>query len=156
MSEQTSTTATSSEASEVCVDCVKEEPGNVNQQQKQPHQEIVQHKTPRIEITYCVQCRWMLRAAWLAQELLTTFGNIIGEMVLVPGQNAVFEVRVGNEVIWDRKKNGGFPEVKDVKQLIRDRIAPEMSLGHSDKKTEKGAWKCKSTTKTTTSRNSST
>ena len=27
----------------------------------------------RIEIEYCTQCRWMLRAAWVAQELLTTF-----------------------------------------------------------------------------------
>ncbi|MGL5495811.1 MAG: Rdx family protein, partial [Aeromonas sobria] len=28
---------------------------------------------PRIEIRYCTLCRWMLRAAWLAQELLSTF-----------------------------------------------------------------------------------
>ena len=25
---------------------------------------------PRVEIEYCTQCRWLLRAAWMAQELL--------------------------------------------------------------------------------------
>ncbi|HXS29597.1 MAG TPA: Rdx family protein, partial [Steroidobacteraceae bacterium] len=26
-----------------------------------------------VEIHYCVQCRWLLRASWMAQELLSTF-----------------------------------------------------------------------------------
>ena len=40
---------------------------------------------PRVEIRYCVKCRWMLRAAWLAQELLSTFEEEIGGVALVPG-----------------------------------------------------------------------
>lgn len=28
---------------------------------------------PIVEIEYCTQCRWLLRAAWMAQELLVTF-----------------------------------------------------------------------------------
>ena len=87
---------------------------------------------PRIEIEYCTQCRWLLRAGWMAQELLVTFGTDIGEVALVPGTGGVFEVRVDGETIWSRRAEGRFPEMKELKQLVRDRIAPEMDLGHSD------------------------
>ena len=88
---------------------------------------------PRVQIEYCTQCRWLLRAAWMAQELLTTFESELGEVALVPGTGGVFEVRVQGETIWSRQERGRFPESKELKQLIRDRIAPEKDLGHSDK-----------------------
>ena len=86
----------------------------------------------RVEITYCRQCRWLLRAAWMAQELLTTFDLEIGEMALVPGTGGIFEVRVGDELVWSRKEKGRFPDLKEIKQLVRDRVAPGRDLGHSD------------------------
>jgi selenoprotein W-related protein len=88
---------------------------------------------PRIEIEYCTQCRWLLRAAWMAQELLTTFDTALGEIALVPGTGAVFEVRVDGETLWSRKERGRFPESKELKQLVRDRVAPGRDLGHSDR-----------------------
>jgi len=90
-------------------------------------------RTPRVEIEYCTQCRWLLRAAWMAQELLNTFPGEIGELALVPGTGGVFEVRLNSEVIWSRAAQGCFPELKELKQLLRDRIAPERDLGHSDR-----------------------
>ncbi len=69
----------------------------------------------------------------MAQELLTTFQSEIGELALVPGTGGVFEVRVDHEVIWSRADKGRFPDIKEVKQLVRDRIAPEKDLGHSDR-----------------------
>jgi len=69
----------------------------------------------------------------MAQELLTTFQGVIGELALVPGTGGVFEVRADHEVIWSRADKGRFPEIKEVKQLVRDRIAPEMDLGHTDR-----------------------
>lgn len=90
-------------------------------------------RSPRLEIVYCTQCRWLLRAAWAAQELLTTFGAELGEVALVPGQDAVFEVRLGNELLFSRAKTGRFPEIKELKQLVRDRVAPGRDLGHSDR-----------------------
>jgi selenoprotein W-related protein len=89
---------------------------------------------PRIEITYCTQCRWLLRAAWMAQELLTTFQDEIGEVALVPGAGGVFLIRVDGQLIWDRAAQQGFPEIKELKQLVRDRVAPEKNLGHSEAK----------------------
>lgn len=87
---------------------------------------------PRLEITYCTQCRWLLRAAWMAQELLTTFETELGEVALVPGTGGLFLIRLDGELLWDRKQRGGFPELPVLKQLVRDRVAPGRSLGHSE------------------------
>jgi len=91
---------------------------------------------PRIEITYCTQCRWLLRAVWLAQELLTTFTIELGEVALRPGTGGVFTVVVDGESVWDRKVDGRFPEAAQVKRLIRDRVAPQRGLGHTDRAAE--------------------
>ena len=91
---------------------------------------------PRIEIEFCTQCRWLLRAAWTAQELLLTFTEELREVALVPGTGGIFEVRVNGEVIWSRRAEGRFPELKELKQRLRDRVAPDKALGHSDRATE--------------------
>jgi selenoprotein W-related protein len=88
----------------------------------------------QIEIEYCTQCRWLLRAAWLAQELLTTFEAELRAVTLVPGTGGIFEVRLDGTTIFSRKQQERFPETKELKQLIRDRIAPGKDLGHSDHK----------------------
>ena len=88
---------------------------------------------PRLEIEYCTQCRWLLRGAWMAQELLTTFEKELGEVVLIPGEGGVFEIRLEGETIFSREQEGRFPESKELKQLVRDRIAPNKDLGHSDR-----------------------
>jgi selenoprotein W-related protein len=87
----------------------------------------------RVEIEYCTQCRWLLRAAWMAQELLNTFETEVGEVALRPGRGGVFDVRVDGETIWSRKDRGRFPEAAELKQLVRDRVAPGKDLGHSEK-----------------------
>jgi selenoprotein W-related protein len=87
----------------------------------------------RVEIQYCTQCRWLLRAAWMAQELLTTFATDLGEVALRPGRGGVFEVRVNGETLWSRQAQGRFPDIKELKQLVRDRIAPGKDLGHTDR-----------------------
>ncbi|HEX9769233.1 MAG TPA: SelT/SelW/SelH family protein [Kiloniellales bacterium] len=89
--------------------------------------------SPRLEIVYCRQCRWLMRAAWMAQELLTTFEEDLGEVALIPGTGGIFEVRVGDQMVWSRKVEGGFPEIKVLKQRVRDKVAPGKDLGHSDK-----------------------
>ncbi len=86
----------------------------------------------RIEIRYCTQCRWLLRAAWMAQELLNTFEDEIGALTLVPGQGGVFEVHADEQLVWSRAEEGGFPEIRVLKQRVRDRIAPGRALGHID------------------------
>jgi len=87
---------------------------------------------PRVDILYCTGCRWLLRAAWMAQELLSTFENELGGVCLVPASGGTFEVRVDGRLLWSRKREGRFPEIKDLKQRLRDEIAPDRDLGHSD------------------------
>jgi selenoprotein W-related protein len=88
---------------------------------------------PAIEITYCRLCGWGLRAGWMAQELLTTFAEELGSVTLTPdATGGVFEVRVEGDLIWSRKERGRFPEITELKRLVRDRVAPGRSLGHSD------------------------
>lgn len=89
--------------------------------------------THRVEIRYCTQCRWMLRAAWMAQELLSTFEQELTEVALQPASGGVFEIRAGGQLVWSREAERGFPEIKVLKQRVRDVIAPEKPLGHSDR-----------------------
>ena len=88
----------------------------------------------QVEIHYCTQCRWLMRAAWIAQELLNTFEDEISQLVLVPRTGGIFEVRADGDLLWSREDRGRFPELKELKQLIRDRIAPGKDLGHSDRR----------------------
>ena len=88
----------------------------------------------RIEIEYCRQCRWMLRAAWMGQELLSSFEDEIGGVTLIPGTGGVFTVKADGRLIWSRKDEGGFPDITELKRRVRDVIAPEKALGHTDRK----------------------
>ncbi|MBC3542001.1 SelT/SelW/SelH family protein [Rufibacter sediminis] len=90
---------------------------------------------PTVSIEYCPKCGWMLRAAYMAQELLTTFTEDLKGVLLEPSETSgSYLIRVNDQVIFDRKTAGRFPEIKELKQLVRDQVNPEKSLGHSDKK----------------------
>ena len=88
----------------------------------------------RIEIEYCTGCHWLIRAAWVAQELLSTFESELDEVALMPGgTGGVFEIRLNDDTVWSRKERGRFPEIKELKQLIRDAVTPGRDLGHVDR-----------------------
>jgi len=92
----------------------------------------------RIAITYCTQCQWLLRSAWMAQELLSTFSTDLGEVALLPGTGGIFQIHCNDVLLWDRKRDGGFPDVKTLKQRVRDQIDPGRDLGHVDAKPPQG------------------
>ncbi|WP_372695464.1 SelT/SelW/SelH family protein [Immundisolibacter sp.] len=87
----------------------------------------------RVTITYCTQCRWLLRAAWMAQELLSSFEEELSEVALRPGRGGVFDVCVDDQAVWSRAGEGRFPDIKELKQRVRDRVAPGRDLGHVDR-----------------------
>ena len=91
---------------------------------------------PIVAITYCTQCRWLMRAGWTAQELLVTFEDEPGGVTLIPGTGGVFDVTVDGTLVWSRKVEGRFPELKELKQRVRDVVAPDLPLGHSDHKAD--------------------
>lgn len=89
---------------------------------------------PTINIEYCPKCGWMLRAAYMAQELLTTFTEELRAVSLQPAEiPGTYTISVDNDILFDRKREGRFPEIKELKQLVRDKVCPDKSLGHSDK-----------------------
>jgi selenoprotein W-related protein len=91
-------------------------------------------RKPLVTITYCTGCNWLLRAGWMAQELLQTFQTDLGGVTLVPGETGgVYEIAVDGRVIWERKRDGGFPDAKEIKSRLRDVIEPEKDLGHIDR-----------------------
>ena len=91
-------------------------------------------RRPTIRITYCTQCGWLLRAGWMAQELLSTFGTELGEVALAPGTGGVFEVTVDGTTVWKRKRDGGFPDAAELKRRVRDVVDPDRDLGHLERK----------------------
>lgn len=89
---------------------------------------------PTVTIEYCPKCGWMLRSAYFAQELLSTFAEELGGVTLKPSETSgTFLISVASELIFDRKAKGRFPEIKELKQLVRDIACPDKSLGHSDR-----------------------
>lgn len=96
---------------------------------------MTQSNKPVVTIEYCPKCGWMLRAAYVAQEMLTTFTGYIEGVLLRPSEvEGRYSIFCDGQLIFDRKAAGHFPEIKELKQLLRDRVAPGLSLGHSDKK----------------------
>lgn len=88
-----------------------------------------------IQIEYCPKCGWMLRAAYMAQELLTTFTEDVYGITLIPSEvSGRYSISIDETILFDRKREGRFPEIKELKQLIRDKINPGKTLGHSDNK----------------------
>ncbi|KAH8673893.1 Rdx family-domain-containing protein [Xylariales sp. PMI_506] len=111
---------------------------------------------PRVTIRFCTQCKWMLRAAYFGQELLSTFSTALGEVALQPSTGGTFVVSIEyyppvggspstqsltasaglslqQRTLWDRKIDGGFPETKELKRRVRDAIEPNRDLGHVDR-----------------------
>ncbi|KAH8926025.1 hypothetical protein BT69DRAFT_1331705 [Atractiella rhizophila] len=105
---------------------------------------------PGIVIEYCTGCRWFHRSSWTVTELSITFPEISSFSLLPkPEESGCWRVWIthftgGEEgsnqgemqsmLIWDRKGEGRFPEMKELKQRIRNVVDPERSLGHSDQK----------------------
>lgn len=88
---------------------------------------------PWVTIEYCPRCGWLLRASWLAQELLTTFATDLAELALIPSAvQGQFRIHVGEQLVWCRKRDAGFPQAAELKRRLRDHVAPGRALGHVD------------------------
>ena len=119
-----------------CEECLKNSTSATSISQTGQYEDLDQVTklvAPRVTIEYCTGCRWLLRAGWTAQELLTTFENELDEVAIRPGKRTgVFNVWVGNSLVWNRTEIRRCPEMKELKQKIRDIVNPERGLGHSD------------------------
>lgn len=91
----------------------------------------------QVKIEYCPGCKWLPRATWVAQELLTTFEKELESVAIAPAKvSGDFNIWVNGQLLFSRKENGGFIDIAPLKRMLRDQIAPEKSLGHTDNKKE--------------------
>lgn len=93
---------------------------------------------PVITIHYCSQCQWLLRSSWMAQELLSTFADDLAAVTLKPGRGGIFEIHADDHLLWERKRDGGFPDAVSLKKRVRDYCFPEKALGHIDNQGKHG------------------
>ncbi len=87
----------------------------------------------KLEIIYCKKCNWLMRSSWIAQEVLSSFDEELSEVSPIPGTGGIFEIKLNHKLIWSLSDERRFPDIKELKKLIRDQIAPEKSLGHTDR-----------------------
>ncbi len=71
-----------------------------------------------VEIEYCARCNFLPRATWVAQELLHTYGDFVSGLTLVPSGGGIFEVRANGGVLASTKTEGGFPEIRTLKERL--------------------------------------
>ncbi|MEM7577090.1 MAG: SelT/SelW/SelH family protein [Planctomycetota bacterium] len=112
--------------------------GPVSDRDHDPESRASAEPPPSVTIRYCIGCRWLLRAAYYAQELLTTFDSQLSGVTLEPDSSqpgGIFLIQLNGQDIWSRAVDGGFPETKELKRRVRDRITPGFDLGHSDRPT---------------------
>jgi len=69
----------------------------------------------------------------MAQELLSTFDGDIESLTLRPGSGGIFEIHLDGTLLWSRKEAGRFPDIVELKRLVRDRIEPGRDMGHLDR-----------------------
>ncbi len=89
-------------------------------------------KKHHISIEFCTLCNWMHRATWMQQEFFTTFQDELESIKLIQGTGGIYDIYLDNDLLFSRKKEGRFPEIKEIKQMIRDRINPNRDLGHTE------------------------
>ena len=77
---------------------------------------------PAVEIRYCRKCNFLPRAAWVAQELLHTFGDHVAGVMLVPGEGGQFDVWMDGELLFANRDAGRFPETRELRELIAARV----------------------------------
>lgn len=87
---------------------------------------------PKLEVEYCARCGFMLRAAWVAQELLKSFEHELGEVALKPGSGGIFAVRLDEALLFSNKAEGRFPEMRELRQRVAQAIGSDQRFGHEN------------------------
>ncbi len=58
----------------------------------------------------------------LTQSLLAEFGPDLQSLTIVPLGGGVFEVRIGDELVFSRAREGRFPSDAEIAEKVRDRL----------------------------------
>jgi len=85
---------------------------------------------PSVTIECCHKCYWLLRAAYIAQGLVTTFESELDSVALKRiDATGNFVISINGKKAFDRKEFGGFPEIKGLKQLVSTWLSQQKPTG---------------------------
>lgn len=108
---------------------------------------MVRQSIPRSADVSFIRLLRQHRASWTQTELLLTFAPSetlpagLRSVTVLPRRDEVeagrwrvwlYRTEARPDLVWDRKVDGGFGEMKELKKRVRDLVAPGASLGHSD------------------------
>jgi selenoprotein W-related protein len=71
-----------------------------------------------LSIEYCLECCETLRALHEAEAILLRFEDRLQQLVLIPGGNGVFEVQIGDRLIFSKRRLGRHAEEGELVRLI--------------------------------------
>lgn len=75
-----------------------------------------------ISITYCTSWGYIGRAVALTRSLLNEHKNNLEMVKLIPSEGGVFEIHLGEDLIFSKKELDRYPEKDEVEDLIRDAL----------------------------------
>jgi selenoprotein W-related protein len=82
---------------------------------------------PALSIEYCLECCETLRALHDAEEILMNYEDRLSQLVLIPGENGMFEVAVGDNLVFSKKRLGRHPEEGELVRLVGDALESVLS-----------------------------
>ena len=75
-----------------------------------------------ISIEYCTSWGYLSRAVALAESLLDEYKNSLKMVNIIPSSGGVFEVKLGEELIFSRKELERFPEDNEVENILKSKL----------------------------------
>ena len=75
-----------------------------------------------VAIEYCAPCEYLPQAVELGHHLLFEFQGYIKTMSLVPASQGIFNVYIGDELVYSNENKETFPRLEEMKQAFRRRL----------------------------------
>jgi selenoprotein W-related protein len=72
-----------------------------------------------VEIKYCVPCKYLPLAMKHTEQLLSEFGEDITAVKLVPGDQGVYDIKVGGKLIYSSTKERRFPDYEVLQAAVK-------------------------------------
>lgn len=77
---------------------------------------------PILSIEFCTSWEYEKKAITALEVLVGLFKNDFSEFRIIPSSGGVFEIILGDKLLFSKKKLGRFPELDEITKLIKKEI----------------------------------
>lgn len=77
---------------------------------------------PILSIEFCTSWGYEKKAVAVLGVLVGPFKNDFLEFKMIPSSGGVFEVILGNKLLFSKKKLGRFPELDEIMKLLKKEV----------------------------------